>query len=122
MGKLVDARKDKKLRAAINPFLKLARDDLKKIGECENELKASKKKLAGYLCEKAEKFDLSECFRTIIEFKMKFQRAALENHKREETKNYCLYLVRYLTTFYLGRVCHECMVFSEKKRFSDLPD
>ena len=54
------------------------------ITDHEEELKKSKQKLARYLCEKPDRFDLSDCFQTIIEFKMKFKKAVIENQVREE--------------------------------------
>ena len=65
-------------------ILQTARDDLKKIEVCEEELKKKKARLAHYFCEKPDKFKLSECFQIILDFRIKFKKAAHENEVREE--------------------------------------
>ena len=84
------------------------------ITDHEEELKKSKQKLARYLCEKPDRFDLSDCFQTIIEFKMKFKKAVIENQVREEKQQkkfvfqfviLCVFQFVFLCVFQLVFLC-----------------
>lgn len=84
------------------------------ITDHEEELKKSKQKLARYLCEKPDRFDLSDCFQTIIEFKMKFKKAVIENQVREEKQQkkfvfqfviLCVFQFLFLCVFQLVFLC-----------------
>jgi len=84
LGRLVSKEGDKKLKKESEEFFKNEKRNFQSITDHEEELKKSKQKLARYLCEKPDRFDLSDCFQTIIEFKMKFKKAVIENQVREE--------------------------------------